>query len=238
MPNELVVEVTPASMLQSAIDKGLDADSIVKLAEVYERMEARHAEQMFTAALLEFRAACPPVYKLEKGVTHNQGRSETYYAELGRTAREIAPTLGQYGFVYTFDTEETAGGKQGKITTVCRLSHRAGHATTTRFTAPIAPAPGMSDMHAAASASTFAERYALMMALGLVPEKADDDGVRAVAIGAEQVEHLQKLASNIKGFDRDKFLAFARATDWDTIAQADYGRVEQALRDRQPKGKP
>lgn len=216
---------SPAEMLTAAIEKGIDADGIVKLAEVFERMEARRAEQAFTRALLHFQENCPPILKTEGGIVRD-GKAIPF-APLWKIAKEVDPVLHEHGLSYTWDTDLG----ERTVTSICRLKHVDGHSTETRFSAPISPAPKMSDMHAAASAAQFANRLSLQYALGIVTTALkDDDGRRATEqrITPEQLETLTQLINEYKP-DMAKLLAFAGVERLEDLPQPDYDRVHGAL---------
>ena len=61
------------------------------------------------------------------------------------------------------------------VEVVCILKHESGHKEETSFSAPWTTNAGMSPMQKYASATTFCQRYALRLALGL-PVGEDNDG--------------------------------------------------------------
>lgn len=214
----------PAAMLQSAIERGASVDAIKTLAEIYERWEAKRAEKDFTLALLTFRAACPPIFRTHDGV------HKAKYAPLDKIAAVIDPILAQCGFIYTFDTELAAH----EIKCVCTLHHIGGHATHSHFAAPVKADHGMTDLHATASAVSFAKRYALQQALGLVTGLRDDDGAAAggsATITDEQRHTLEALAEEAHAGENAKFWQYLgipkdRFAD---LPARDFGKAHQAL---------
>lgn len=222
---------TPIDLLHAAIEKGVDADGIVKLAEVFERMEAKHAEQAFTQALLNFRRDCPLLPKTTVSV------HTARYLPLPELAALIDPALLRHELHYSFNTTL----ENDKMQIECILRHIGGHTTHTFFTAPIdkeaAARMKMTDTHAGGSASSFGKRYALQLALGLVIGLPDDDGGSLIQkISPEQVKILQALLDETKP-DIEAFKKYARIERLEDLILRDYGRVEGALLERRRKGK-
>lgn len=219
--------LTPAAMLTAAIEKGIDAQGIKTLAEIFERMQAKQAEREFIAALLAFKAECPRIEKSDVGV-HN-----SRFAPLYKIAAIIDPILLKHGLTYSFDTEL----EEKRVRSICILYHIGGHSTRTTFAAPIDPAPKMTETHATASASSLAERYALTLSLGIVTGVVDDDGKAGTGgetITAEQLKTLQTLLDETRA-DSPAFWNFAGVQTLAEIPAKDYGRVQQALLQRKAK---
>lgn len=220
-------DLTPIDLLNSAIARGIDADGIVKLADVFERMETKRAEQEFTQSLLNFRRDCPPLPRTTPGA------KDALFLPLPQLAFLIDPILTRHELVYSFNTtiEENSAGFSMKIE--CILRHLGGFSTHTFFTTPIDKAAAekmkMTDTHAGASASSLGKRYALQLALGLVTGLPDDDGRALVRkISPEQVSVVKGLLEETRA-DTAAFLKYARVTALDDISSADYGRIEAAL---------
>ena len=222
---------TPIDLLHAAIEKGIDADGIVKLTEGFARMEAKRAEQEYIQALIDFRRVCPPIPKTKKGA------KDALFAPLPEIARIIDPLLVERGLTYSFNTllkEET-------MQIDCKLYHAGGHSTITTFFTPIDKETAihikMTATHAGASASSFGKRYALQLALGLVTGLPDDDGQALLTkITPEQVKILQALLDDIKP-DMAAFFKYAKVEKLEDILLRDYGRLEAALFERRKQQK-
>jgi len=217
---EIRSEITPAEMLNAAIKQGIDPEGIRILAETYERLQEKQNEREFTAALLAFRAHCPPIPKTDNGV-HNQK-----FAPFHRIAAIVDPVLLKHGLVYMFNAALISNTHM-EIT--CLLSHVQGYSRTTTFSAPIEPAPRMTLTHAAASASSLAKRYALLLALGLSTGEVDDDG-RALltTISEEQQQVLAGLLEETQS-NNAAFWKFAGVDVLEEIPVREYSRIESAL---------
>ena len=230
MTNELVpTEQSPiVGLLNAAIAKG-DTEAIKTLAEIYERFEAKRAEREFVAALLAFKQECPAIEKTEPGV-HN-----SKFAPLGKIAGIINPLLGKHGLTYSFNTEL----QDKRVVSICIVQHVGGHTTRTTFAAPIDPAPRMTETHATASAVSLAQRYALLLALGVVTRAMDDDGQAATAgetISPGQLAALDKLVAETQAAG-PAFWKFCKVERLEDLPAKDFDRVQQALQERKKRGR-
>src|SRR5712692_11447269 len=144
---------SPAAMLTAAIEKGIDAQGIKTLAEVFERMQAKHAEREFNEALSAFQGECPVILK-KKAIdfpTKGGGLFRSRYAEMDTIIDDTRELRRKYGFSHSFDREVT--DKQVRV--VCILRHRGGHQTSTPFAVPLPKDNKLSEAHAVAGAVTF-----------------------------------------------------------------------------------
>lgn len=169
------------SLIQTGIDKGMTPEAMGQLVTLYERVMAKDAEAAFNEAKRAFQAECPVIGKNRDGASLKEkddtgrpmpGRAKPAYrfADLEKIVTTIRPLLERHGFTYDFDQEY-----KGDIVTVrCYLRHKGGHVQVTPFAGPWATNAGMSAIQKSASATTFCQRYALRMALGL-PVGEDDD---------------------------------------------------------------
>ncbi len=170
------------SLIHLAIEKGMDADKLDKLFELYERDTARRAKEEFYADLARFQADCPAIKKTGKSMQFKRasrdggGSEPSEFLELDYICDTIRPHLHKYGFSYTWDKDPTAT-KDGMMGTVCYVRHRNGHVESSSFPCPIGSNAGASDQQKYAAAATYAKRYSLIAALGLTGTSRDTDGV-------------------------------------------------------------
>jgi hypothetical protein len=171
-PNtELAKTASPsvAEMIHYGIERGHDAESMTKLYDLYERMEAKAAARQFAGALLAFQTDCPVI---SKPATVNTGKYNYDYAPLDYIKKEAQPHLNAHGLSFTQDSNLTDG--MVSVTTIVR--HIGGHEERTSFNAPIDATAKMNDTQKVASAVSYARRYGLVLALGITPGGEDDDG--------------------------------------------------------------
>lgn len=156
-------------LIEVAIQNKLDPDALEKLVALQERAMAREAKAAFDQAKREFQAECPVIGK-NRGVDGGERGPKYRFADLEKITTTIRPLLERFGFSYDF----TQKYDKEIIEVTCHLHHAGGHTQATPFSAPWATNAGMSAAQKSASATTFCQRYALRMALGL-PVGEDDD---------------------------------------------------------------
>jgi hypothetical protein len=178
-----VIETTPPAvngstanvlaLISRGMETGATPESMGQLVSLYERVMAKDAEAKFLEAKRAFQSECPVIGKNRLvDVKTKEGKQGAKYrfADLEKIVQTIRPLLDRHGFSYDFAQEY-----QGSIVTVtCFLRHSAGHVEATKFSGPWETTASMSAIQKSASATTFCQRYALRMALGL-PVGEDDD---------------------------------------------------------------
>lgn len=156
------------SLIQQAIEKGIDADALSKLVDLQERVQKHNAEMAFNEAMQSFQGECPVIPHDKSG----GGNPAKYtYASLPQIVATIRPFLNEHGFAYSFDCVT----EQDRMITTCTVSHVAGHSRTHSIMIKICGTSAMSQPQMAASALTYGRRYALCAALGIVTADTDDD---------------------------------------------------------------
>lgn len=166
MSTELATIGEPLSIIEKAIEKGIDAETMSKLVDLQERLQRNQAEAAFNQAMLDFQCACPVVLHDKAG---DQNRYT--YATLPRIVQTIRPVLAEHGLTFSFDsvTSET------EMTITCTIAHVAGHSRKHSVAMQISGTRAMSQPQQAASALTYGRRHALCAALGIVSADTDDD---------------------------------------------------------------
>jgi hypothetical protein len=156
------------NLIQFAIENKTDPAALEKLVDLQMRVMAIDAKAKFDAAKNAFQAECPVIganrsADIPKGPKYN-------YADLEKITTTIRPLLERHGFSYSFSQKHCGD----IIEVTCHLRHEAGHEEQTTFSGPWATNAGMSAIQKYAAATTFCQRYALRMALGL-PVGEDDE---------------------------------------------------------------
>jgi hypothetical protein len=156
------------ALIQHGLDRGMTPEALTQLVALQERIMAKQAEQAFFQAKKQFQAECPVIGK-NRDVSIDKG-PKYRFADLEKITTTIAPLLERHGFSYDFAQRYD----KEIIEVTCYLRHDGGHTQATSFSAPWATNAGMSGAQKSASATTFCQRYALRLALGL-PVGEDDD---------------------------------------------------------------
>jgi hypothetical protein len=196
--NELSTPANSAvSIIQQAIATGADPAYLRELLQVREQWEAGEARKLYSQAMADFQSRCPIIEKGDKA--HNK-----QYAAMDRIWRTIRPLLDETGLsvVWTANTLTEYGLRiEGEI------RHKAGHSVPIAYDLPMPDkVTGQNAAQQMGSATTYAKRYALCSALGIVTGE-DDDGLAAgtAYVTKEQADELLALLDTLK--DRDGALA-------------------------------
>ena len=218
---------TPANsavtIIQQAIASGADPAYLRELLQVREQWEAGEARKLYSQAIADFQSRCPIIEKLDKA--HNK-----QYAAMDRIWRTIRPLLDETGLsvVWTANTMTEYGLRiEGEI------RHKAGHAVAISYDLPMPDkVTGQNAAQQMGSATTYAKRYALCSALGIVTGE-DDDGLGAgtAYVTKEQADELVAILDTLK--DRDgamsAMLEFAGCDAVTDITSAKFITCRKAL---------
>lgn len=198
----------PFSLITPELLKELDVDKLERVFALQERINEKNSEKDFNSALAAFQAEMPPVCKNRQETTGKYRWAA--YEDIMRIAK---PFLQRNGLAVTFSQSESAES----LTIVCKVAHIGGHAKDTPFTlpkdGPIKTRDGRnitSMAQAQGSANSYAKRYCLQNALGIVVTDEDDDGRAASGpeVTEEEIENLHNLYDQIPEESKAGFLTF------------------------------
>lgn len=161
------------AIISKGMESGATPEAMGQLVSLYERVMAKDAEAQFLEAKRAFQAECPVIGK--NRTVDAEGRDgkrgpQYRFADLEKIVHTIRPLLEKHGFSYDF----AQSYDKDIVTVTCFLRHAAGHVEATKFSGPWETRASMSAIQKSASATTFCQRYALRLALGL-PVGEDDD---------------------------------------------------------------
>jgi len=224
-------EGSAVALIREAIASKADPVYLRELLAVRDAWEAAEARKAFNLSISEFQRRAPIIAKEDKAY-------DKQYARMDRIWREIRPLLTELGLSVTWqicELREQACHVEGQ------LRHKAGHGERLVFDCPL-PAiiktrDGKDAQNAAqqmGSASTYARRYALCSALGIVTGD-DDDGHAAggALISAAQVQELTELvdaARGVDGFHEKAFYGYAGTEDMGLVPAARFEDLRKALK--------
>lgn len=203
-PAQLMAAPTPATLLQMAVQQGADLDRLERLMELQARWEAGEAKKAFTAAMAEFKASPPDIFKDKLVGYENRDGTFTGYKHttLGGVCEKIIAALANVGISHKWDLQQDGG----LITVTCVLTHRLGHSESTKMQAGADNSGKKNSIQAIGSTITYLQRYTLKAALGLAASH-DDDGRNADAgktITEDQADALRDLIEEVQA-DTAKF---------------------------------
>ncbi|MCC7186767.1 MAG: ERF family protein, partial [Acidobacteria bacterium] len=144
-----------------------------RLMALWERAEARKAEQVFNAAM---SAAQSEMRSVAADATNPQTHSR--YASYEALDRALRPLYTKHGFGLSFNTEDAA---PDYVRVVCYVSHLGGHTRPYRVDMP-ADGKGakggdvMTKTHAVGAAMSYGARYLLKLIWNVAVGEGDKDG--------------------------------------------------------------
>jgi hypothetical protein len=139
-------------------------ETIERLVALRERMKAEWAREQFFAALSEFQRDLPTIAK-------NKQADRYRYADLAAIVSTVKRPLAEHGFSYTTKQHEDSES----VTATVVLHHADGHSEESSVRVPIDVSARINAPQKIGSARTYALRYALSNALGIVTGDEDND---------------------------------------------------------------
>lgn len=165
-------------------------DQMKELVALRERIQAEAAREAFARAMSEFQAELPII--AAKNAVMKDGKVRYRYADLADISKIIGPIAKKCGLSWRFNApynKETQA-----IEASCIVSHVGGHYEKfAPFSVPLDPDAFMTNQQRYGSANSYARRYALCNALGIVTEDQDDD-----ASQGEQVQTANKMYADFR----------------------------------------
>jgi len=211
-----------AAMIQMAVDKGMPAEQLREFLAARREWEADEARKAYSQAIADFQSRCPIIEKGDKA--HNKA-----YAAMDRIWRTIRPLLDETGLsiVWTVNTLTDYGLHiEGEI------RHRAGHAVPISYDLPMPDkVTGQNAAQQMGSATTYARRYALCSALGIVTGEDDDGNAGGTQfVTREQVEELSGLLEKCPKGTLESLLEWAEVIGLSDLPAAKFGGAVKALK--------
>lgn len=160
----------PLEILQAAVDKGLQPETLKQLMELQERWEANEARKEFVEAMNAFKKNPPEILK-NRHVKF--GNTEYDHATLDHVCQQVSERLSAHGISHRWTVEQA----DARIKVTCVLTHQRGHSETTTLEGPPDNSGSKNAIQAVGSAVTYLQRYTLLAATGLAAKGQDTDGV-------------------------------------------------------------
>ena len=184
-PHDVALPADPIdALVQKAVETGA-VDVLERLLAVRRQVQADRARDAFYTSLIAFQTACPVI---SKSTTANIKPGFSYrYCPIEEIAHAIRPLLEQFQLGYRW----FAAQQGNQLTVTCRISHALGHIEETSLTVPVGIDP-MRPAWPVAQSLTYAKRYTLCNALGIVVGGEDDDAQEPVAEAPKHPEAAQQ----------------------------------------------
>jgi hypothetical protein len=185
-----LVPLSPWAIVQTAMEKGLNADALEKIVGLYERWQRNQAAEAFANAITSFQAECPTVFKSRQA---EKGKGDSkfggyMFASFDDVMAQAGPLLAKHKIAVSFRTEQV----QGALKVICRI--RVGtHWEDHEFTTPI-PTMAVNDTQKFGAALSYAKRYCLCAALNIVTTDQDTDAAGLMeVIGPSEIANINTL---------------------------------------------
>lgn len=211
---ELQQQPTVEQLLLAAVQQGVDVDTLNKLLDLKERIDAKNAERAFNEAMAKFQKECPTIYETHAGAQTKTGNKAAWkYAPLETIEMIIREPLANNGLSYSWDSEDIEkNGKPGRKT-ICTVTHVLGHKKSSTFTSTIDPGTSlMNEIQKEGSTIEYGRRQSLKLVLGLIIAQEDDDGQKVgkskETITEEQKKEIEELIGSSDEVLYNKILTF------------------------------
>lgn len=224
---------THIDIIRQAIESKSDPAYLRELLAVREAWESSEARKAFNLAISDFQRRAPIISKGDKAY-------DKEYARMDRIWREIRPLLTELGLSVTWQVCELRDGNLCHVEG--QLRHRDGHGEKLAIDVPVPEIiKGQNKAQQMGSASTYAKRYAMTAALGIVTGD-DDDGHKAgtqfiTHAQAEQVDELIQACRGLPDFNEPVFWKWAKAESATEIEVARLGDIVASLKKKLGGGK-
>jgi len=179
MKNEIVekknMSVSPAELIQQAVQGGADLVKLEKLLELQERWEANEARKEFAKAFARAQANILPVVK-----KRFNPQTKSKYSELADVIEITQPIYTREGFSVTFNEGESPLPEHVRI--LADVLHSLGHKQNYHFDVPmdgkgIQGNANMTKIHGKASSTSYGRRYLMCMIWNIPTQDNDAQGV-------------------------------------------------------------
>lgn len=238
IPHPASQEDAVMGMLQMALEKGVDADSLEKLLNMQERILDRQAEQEYTNAMVAVQSDMT-----KKGIEEDGLNTQTKsaYSKLESINKVLVPIYTEHGFSLSFGAEDSP--LELHVRTVCDVMHRGGHAKRYHNDMPLDLAGiggkvNKTKIHGTGSALKYGRRYLTCMVFNISTGDLDDDGNAAGQIieyiDDKQLSILTDLISATES-NEQMFCKACKVESLDLLPATKYDHAHKILVDKQEK---
>lgn len=186
---------TPTTLIERAIEKGLDVDKMTQLFDLQERWEKKEAKKVYDLAMNKLQAELPIIEKKMEGGKTATGKVAYYYAPLEYIVDKVRKVISQNGFSYRFKVEN----EPDKVRVTCIVNHEGGHTETSTMETGLSARTGvMSVPQQIASTVTYNKRYSFMNAFGITVGGEDDDAQNVEITAVQQFLRSSRTSEELE----------------------------------------
>lgn len=235
--NPLAIPASEAAVTSAIVEAAKNPDfspeAFKVLVEAQRDMRKDQERRAFFTALHGFQKACPQLVK--DSIIPNKAKDgkpatvRSKYSKFEDMMRVIQPIMIANGLTATFDNEVDPEGNLCAKT--CTVHHIEGHSETHRFPIKRDASQFMTPNQQIGSGSSFASRYAIGAALGLVfcDEDNDANDPEPEPVTPEQANELDGLLGELEALEHGgakRFIDWAGVKD---CAQLPASRFAECL---------
>lgn len=210
--------VSPFTLIERAMEKGVDVTTLEKLIELQERTEEKNARRAFAQAMANAKNDFGKIGK-SGTVSHGQGKTSFKHETMADIEGAVKSALSRYGLSYRFNTDQAE-----KITVTCIIEHKDGHREENRLSGAPDVSGAKNSIQAIGSTISYLQRYTLKAALGLSASEIEDDGAAAggaISITAEQFVQIRNLAAE-KGVPETAICSYYKIASLEHMRAIDF----------------
>jgi hypothetical protein len=221
---------TPIEILQTAVERGLDASQLEKLMDLQERWEKSQAEKAYNAAMTACQEEMPPVVTdATNPDTHSR------FARFETIQQVAKPIYNKHGFALSFGDGDTCP-LEGWKRIVCDCRHDAGHCVRYHVDLPVDgigakgnPIGGMNRVQGCVSTNSYGERVLTCNIFNITITGKDKDGRGSERISEKHIVTLNEWLDQIPD-GLPPFLKFMGVESLADIPMQEFGKAVAALK--------
>ena len=173
MTDNLPIQSSPSTLIELAINQGVDLDKIEKMLVLQERWEKNEAKKAYIRAMTAFKANPPEIEKdVRVQYDTSKGKTDYKHASLANVTKKINSALSEHGLSAAWSTTQ----QNGSVAVTCTITHEQGHSESTSLTASPDASGSKNAIQAIGSTISYLERYTILALTGLATFDMDDDG--------------------------------------------------------------
>lgn len=234
MPIVTGVPSNPLELLNNAVARGVDTDTLRELIALKKEWESDEARKAFYKAVADFKKNPP---KVIKDMINKQYGSR--YASKGNMVNTVNSELCKYGLSADWDFEQS----DNSISVICTLSHEFGHSKAVKLSGPPDTSGSKNPLQQIKSTVTYLEIATFEAVTGIAALNADDDGNGATpkepVISENQLADLtaklEELPEKKREEARKAAFIWLKISDWSEVPAAKYADVIKAIEARLKK---
>jgi hypothetical protein len=230
MTDNLPIQSSPSTLIELAINQGVDLDKIEKMLVLQERWEKNEAKKAYIRAMTAFKANPPEIEKdVRVQYDTSKGKTDYKHASLANVTKKINSALSEHGLSAAWSTTQ----QNGSVAVTCTITHEQGHSESTSLTASPDASGSKNAIQAIGSTISYLERYTILALTGLATFDMDDDG-NAAASGPVEYINDQQYGSiidmmNEAEADEGKFLQYLKIESIEKMPLNKFNMAVKAL---------